>query len=113
MFFDGLDSVFCGILVFTDDISGSESFNQVLAVFRDPTQVENKLAFDFSLGCKWSVFLDSEGSKDNVTLFITSVSLDKESTVLECSIECDFLALPVVGCVVVECMNEISGDFFV
>ena len=52
--------------------------------------------------------MDGERCQNNITLFITSVSLDKESAVLQCTVKGNFFTLPVVGSVVVKSLQEAS-----
>lgn len=83
LFFDGLNSIFRGVLIFSNDISSGKGFNQMFAVLGDPSEVENKLPFDFTFGGEGSVSFDSERSQDNITFFITSIALNQESTILQ------------------------------
>jgi hypothetical protein len=85
----------------------------MFAVFGNPTHVEDKLSLNFSFGSQGLVSLNSEWSQDNVTLFITSISLDKETAFLQNAINGDFFALPVVGLIVVEFLKKISSSLFV
>lgn len=113
LFLDCFNSVFSGVLVLPDDIGGSDCLDQVLAVLWDPAQVKDKLSFDLSLGVESFVLLDCKRSKDDITFFITSVSLDKESSVLQGTIKCDLLALPVISSVEVEGVNEVACSLIV
>jgi hypothetical protein len=57
--------------------------------------------------------LDSERCQYDVTLFITSVSLDKEAAFLQNTVKGDFFALPVIGFMVVEFLKKIRSSLFV
>ncbi len=85
----------------------------MFAVFWDPAQIQNEFTFDFSLCGKGLISLNSERSENDVTLLIASASLDEESTVLKCTVDCDFFAFPVIGFVVVEFVKEICGGLLV
>jgi hypothetical protein len=113
LFLQGLNSVFISVFIFAQDVSSSKGFNQMLAVFWNPSHVEDKFTLNLSLGSKRLVSLDSERCQYDVTLFITSVSLDKEAAFLQNTIKGDFFALPVIGFVVVEFLKKIRSSLFV
>ena len=85
----------------------------MFAVFGYPAHVEDKLALNFSFGGDGFVSLNSERSKNDITLLISSVSFDKESSFLQNTIESDFFALPVIGFTIVERVKEVFRGLIV
>lgn len=85
----------------------------MLAVLGNPSQVNDKFSFSFSFGTEGLVFLDGERSEHDVPFFVTSASLDEESTILDSSIDGDFLTLPVVSLSVVKRVQEILSSLIV
>jgi hypothetical protein len=109
----GFDSVFSSVLIFTDGIGGSESFDQMLAVFGDPSHVKDKFSFYFSFGAQGLISLDSKRCQYDITLFITSVSLNEEPAFFQNTVNSDLLALPVIDSMIVEFLKEVSGSLIV
>lgn len=76
LLFNGFNSVGWSVFVLSNNISSGNGLDQMLAVLGDPTQVKNEFSFDFSLDWQSLISLNGEWSEDDVTFFITSVSLD-------------------------------------
>lgn len=85
----------------------------MFTIFRNPAKVKNELSFDFSFCWQCSISFNSQRSKDDVTLLIPSVSLNKEPSFFESSIDGNFFAFPVVGFMIIKRMNEIGSCLFV
>jgi hypothetical protein len=110
LFFQGFDSVFSSVLIFTDGIGGTETFDQMLAVFGDPSHVEDKFSLYFSFGGQGLVSLDSKRCQYDITFFITSVSLNEESALFQKTVNSDLLALPFIDSMIIEFLKEVSGS---
>ena len=85
----------------------------MLAVFGDPSHVEDEFSFNFSFGGQGLFSLDSEWCQYDVTFFITSVSLDEESAFFQKTINGDLFALPVIDSMIVEFLKEVGGSLII
>jgi hypothetical protein len=85
----------------------------MLAVFGDPSHFEDEFLFNFSFGGQDLFSLNSEWCQYDVTLLITSVSLDEESAFFQKTINGDLFALPIIDSMIVEFLKEVGGSLIV
>ena len=104
-FSKSFDPVF--ISFFPNDVLGDSRVDQMLPTLGDPAHIQNKFAIGsvaimILVGGGEVERVNSEWSQHKVTLLITSLSLNEESTSTQYPIHIDFLAIPIFSFVSVE-----------